>query len=48
MREPRVYFLDIGPERLFVNKEEYQKIEKGKPVTVRRGFHSNLLLGIQQ
>jgi hypothetical protein len=48
MRELRVYFIDIGPERLFVSKEDYQKIEKGKPVTVRRGFRSNLLLGIQQ
>lgn len=47
MKELHIYYIVVDSERIYLEKEEFEKTEKGKQVFIRKAKHSGILLGIK-
>jgi len=47
MKEMHLYYIVVQGERIYLDKNDYEKVEKGKPIIIRRLQNSNLFLGVQ-
>ena len=46
MKEMHIYYIVVDGERIFLEKEEFEKTEKGKQIFLRKARKSELYLGI--
>lgn len=47
MKEKHFYYIIVNGERIDIDKNNFEKVEKGKPIIIRRTLNSNLFLGLQ-
>lgn len=47
MKEMHIYSIIVKGERIDIDKKNFERIEKGKPIIIRRTPNSNLFLGVQ-
>ena len=47
MKEMHIYYIIVKGERIDIDKNDFEKVEKGKPIIIRRTPNSNLFLGLQ-
>lgn len=47
MKEMHIYYIIVNGERIDIDKNNFEKVEKGKPIIIRRTPNSNLFLGLQ-
>jgi hypothetical protein len=46
MKEIHIYYIVVDGERIFLEKEEFEKTEKGKQIFIRKAEQTELYLGI--
>jgi hypothetical protein len=46
MQEMHIYYITVDGERIFLEKEEFEKTEKGKRIFLRKAENTQLYLGI--
>lgn len=47
MKEIHIYYINVKGERIDLDKNDFEKVEKGQPIIIRRTPNSNLFLGVQ-
>lgn len=47
MKEMHIYYILVNGERIDIEKTDFESLEKGMPIIIRRTFNSGLFLGLQ-
>ncbi len=47
MKEIHIYYILVNGERIDLEKTDFESVEKGMPIIIRRTFKSGLFLGLQ-
>lgn len=47
MKEVHIYYIKIKGERIDLDKNDFEKVEKGQPIIIRRTPNSNLFLSVE-
>jgi hypothetical protein len=47
MKEMQIYYINVKGERIDIDKNDFERVEKVQPIIIRRTPNANLFLGVQ-
>jgi hypothetical protein len=47
MKEMHIYYINVKGERIDIDKNDFERVEKVQPIIIRRTPNANLFLGVQ-